>query len=304
MTQASLSKRGVFTAKVRKNVAAGTGFYRLSLDLDVTGSAAFSQVCPGQFAELDLCKVSLPASENIPDDLIDVTVRQIILRRPFSFCDVNITEESDASGVCIDILYCVIGPGTLRMTTLSEGDLISVIGPLGNGFSVPDGKQYALLVAGGMGVPPLLHLAKVLSEEHPDINVIAIIGAKTVKELPISQDDFARYTQIQLMATDDGSAGLKGFVTVHLDEWLGKHRDLIGQTVIYSCGPEPMLAEAARLAGEYDVDCQVSLERLMACGIGICQSCAVETLSIDKTETVYKLCCKDGPVFNSRDVVF
>ncbi|GAG95564.1 unnamed protein product, partial [marine sediment metagenome] len=153
---------------------------------------------------------------------------------------------------------------------------------------MPDGKKSVLLVAGGMGAGPLEHLAKVFTADYPDMEVIAFAGAKTVEELPfearldeISQQlgfslgEFARYGIESLVATDDGSAGFAGLVTDCLSEWLGKS-DLAGENmIIYGCGPEQMLAQVAEIAKDKKIDCQVSMERRMACGIGLCQSCAV-----------------------------
>jgi len=312
MKKARLSeKKGVFSAKVRGNVAVKERFYRLGLRLDGKGALAFSQVIPGQFVEVSLCETALPSVENIPDDLLDSSQRQIILRRPFSFCDVEVTSQAD---VRIEILYCVLGPATLRMTTLVEGDRLSIIGPLGHGFSVPDGKKLALLVAGGMGAPPLMHLIGFLHANFPRMRVVAFAGAKSVADLPFSVQssdkngieatEFAGFGAESHIATDDGSAGFRGFVTDCLRQWLKKDGPDAGETIIYSCGPEQMLAETARLADEHNIDCQVSMERMMACGIGVCQSCAVETKVQGRGETVYKLCCKDGPVFDAKEVVF
>jgi dihydroorotate dehydrogenase electron transfer subunit len=304
-------KKGVFSAKVRDNIAVKGRFYRLSLQLAGEGALAFSQVIPGQFVEVSLCETALPPVENIPGDLLDRAQRQIILRRPFSFCDVEVTSQAD---VRIEILYCVLGPATLRMTTLAEGDRISIIGPLGNGFSVPDGKKRALLVAGGMGAPPLQHLAGYLKANFPKMRVVVFAGAKSVADLPFSVQssdkngieatEFAGFGVESHIATDDGSAGFRGFVTDCVRQWLKKHAPDAGETIIYGCGPERMLAEVAKLADEHNIHCQVSMERMMACGIGVCQSCAVETRATSQTETVYKLCCKDGPVFDAKEVVF
>lgn len=296
-------KKKLFTGKVLNNVSIAPAFYRISLCLDSDGTKAFSNVVPGQFAEISLCNTSLPAQENIPEELADTAQRQIILRRPFSFCDVT-PPSDDSEQACIEILYCVVGPATLRMTTLKAGVSVSLIGPLGNGFSIPDGKKNALLVAGGMGAPPLLHLAKILKNDHQDMTITSMIGARTANALPLGAEGFSQYTSTQLLATDDGSAGSGGFVTHHLEEWLRGNKNASADTIIYSCGPEPMLAETARIAAKYNVPCQVSMERLMACGIGLCQSCAVETKTVDKDKTVYKLCCKDGPVFDSGNVIW
>jgi len=210
-----------------------------------------------------------------------------------------------------------VGPATLRMTTLARDDRLSIIGPLGNGFSIPKGKKLALLVAGGMGAPPLQHLAKVLATGHSGVEALAFAGAKTIMDLPFelsSQQisagaglwlgEFAQYSIKSIIATEDGSAGYAGLITECLSQWLDKNTVSASQTIIYTCGPEAMMAEVAKIAQAHNIDCQVSLERMMACGIGLCQSCAVECRQESSDETVYKLCCKDGPVFDSRDIVW
>ena len=298
---------------IRGNRQISKRFYRLKLELVGASAQAFAEAEPGQFAQLDLANAALPPLENIPEDLADVSRRKILLRRPFSFCD--ITTEKDKT--VIGILYAVIGPATLRMTTLKPGDSLSVIGPLGNGFGIPKDKKKALLIIGGMGAGPLQHLAKVLSDNHTDVEPIVFAGAKTAGQLPfekpldqISQGlgfslaEFARYGVESLVATDDGSAGFGGFVTDCLSDWLSRHKLVAEDTIIFSCGPEVMLAKVAEIADQYNIDCQVSMERMMACGISLCQGCAVKCKVENSDETVYKMCCKDGPIFDSREVVF
>ena len=299
-----------FFADVKSNIAIGPAFYRLTLSLDTAGIAAFKDSMPGQFAEFKVADIALPPSDRIPEELADKSQRQIILRRPFSFADIRKTESSTE----IDVLYCVLGPGTLRMTTLTSGDKIGVIGPLGNGFTVPKTKTTALLIAGGMGAPPLQHLAIYLKEKHAEIETIAFAGAQTTKDLPfvLEQDkhetaqlsEFSKCDVPSYIATDDGSAGYKGFVTDAAAKYIDENKLDADSTIIYTCGPEPMLAACARLAGKYGIDCQVSTERMMACGIGLCQSCAVETKDDSDGESVYKLCCKNGPIFDSKELVF
>jgi dihydroorotate dehydrogenase electron transfer subunit len=311
--EVSKSNKGMFDAIVFANKQIRGRFYRLGLEFSGDGAAAFAEVRPGQFAELDLSFVALPPIGEIAEDLRDAAGRKILLRRPFSFCDVSSQKEKTR----VDILYCAVGPATLRMTTLSAGNSVSVIGPLGNGFRVPEGKKMALLVSGGMGAGPLIHLAKTVTTDYPEMEVIAFAGAKTKMELPferlldeISQQlgfslaEFAKYGITSIMATDDGSAGYEGLITDCFSKWLGRRSLSIKDTIIYSCGPEEMLAQMARIAKEKGIDCRVSMERMMACGIGVCQSCAVECKIEGSNEMIYKLCCKDGPVFDSREVIF
>jgi len=306
--------RGVFTAAVLSNRQFGEHFYKLKLEFSGVGAKSFATFRPGQFVQIDASTAALPPLDKIPGHLLDASKRNILLRRPFSFADVT----AGVNKTTAELLYRVLGPATLRMTTLSVGHHLNVIGPLGNGFSIPPNKKLALLVIGGMGAPPLQYLAKVLSVEHPDIEVAAFVGAKTARDLPFegkadsiskhlgfSIPDFSKHGIESFIATDDGSAGFHGLVTDCLKKWLSERANLDRDgTIIYACGPDAMLAQVAQIARDRKIDCQVSTEQIMACGIGICQSCAVECIVNGSSETVYKLCCKDGPVFDSREVVF
>ena len=307
------TNKGVFTAAVRSNKRIGHCFYRISLEFSGAGAKAFADFIPGQFAEFDISNTAMPKLENIPLALADALERKILLRRPFSFCDVT----TDGDKTLTELLYCTVGPASLRLTTLTQGDSISVIGPLGNGFSVPKNKTTALLVVGGIGFPPIEHLAKSLKNKHAGTEAIAFVGARSVSGLPFENmpatkskdkgpwiEEFARYGIESLVTTDDGSAGSKGLVTNSLTSYLGKTNFPAKEAIIYACGPEPMLAATAAIAQKYNIDCQVSMERQMGCGIGLCQSCAVECKVPNSKETIYKMCCKDGPVFDGSEVVF
>jgi len=318
------SNRGVFDAVVFANKRIRQRFYRLGLEFSGDGAEAFAKARPGQFAEIDLSGVKLPPMKEVAEDLQDAAERKVLLRRPFSFCEVSsqFTHRSVNEGgrgkTRVEILYCALGPATLRMTTLSAGNSVSVMGPLGNGFRMPADKKMALLVSGGMGAGPLIHLAKTITAECPKVEVTAFVGAKTKTEMPFEKPldeisrqlgfalhEFARYAVESQLATDDGSIGHKGFVTDCFSQWLGQQRSLSAKdTIIYSCGPEAMLARIAKIAEDKKIDCQVSMERMMACGIGVCQSCAIKCKVEGSNETIYKLCCKDGPVFDGREVVF
>jgi len=342
----SHNPKGPFEATVVFNKPLHQKFYRLGLQFAGPGAGAFAKTRPGQFAQFDLSNVALPATEAIPEDLQDAAARQILLRRPFSFARVAkevIPSTHPVTGhsihpavpktaphgtgkIIVEVVYCVLGPATLRMTTLARGNSINIIGPLGNGFTVPAGKKRALLVAGGMGSPPLEHLAQVLTTEHPTMDAIAFAGAKTKEDLPFEKPldnlsreigfwlkEFGRYSISSFVATDDGSAGFKGFVSTCILDWLSQlSQNSISfnpaEAIIYACGPRSMLASIAKFARDKKIDCQVSMEEMMACGIGLCQSCAVKCVAPvgDKSPdgATYKLCCRDGPVFDAKDVVF
>ena len=305
--------KGIFTAEVLSNQQIRHCYYRLNLQLDPMGSRFFEAAVPGQFLEMDLSPFSLPPEHLIPSKLHDAN-RQVLLRRPFSFSDVIVTPTQDGPCVKLEILYCVLGPATLRMMTVKKGDIVSLIGPLGNGFTIPQTLKQAILVAGGMGSPPLLHLAGFLKRHYPSVQTVCFVGARSCEDLPFTVaignltglvlEEFENLGVPSKVATDDGSAGFRGYVTDCARQWLEQTPPVKDETVIFACGPELMLASTAKLAEKFGLPCQVSMERLMACGIGLCQSCAVETKKEKVAETEYKLCCKDGPVFDSRNVVF
>jgi dihydroorotate dehydrogenase electron transfer subunit len=306
--------KGIFTATVLSNRRIGECFYTMDLEFAGAAAEAFAGFRPGQFLQVDVSTLALPSEDNIPPHLRDACRRNVLLRRPFSLADATVKRDKTAA----ELLYCALGPASVRMTTLDAGDPLSIVGPLGNGFQVPKDKRTALLVVGGMGAPPIRCLAKSLKAEYPDMEVVSFVGAKSATAIPF-EGHFAGVSQgMDLLisafttlgipsgvATDDGSAGYRGFITQRLALWLNKQNDLLPErTIIYACGPEAMLVAVARIADERGIDCQVSMERRMACGIGVCQSCAVECRVEGSGETVYKLCCQDGPVFDARTVVF
>lgn len=307
-------QKAIFTALVSGNKAVGKFFFNLQLQLNSGAAKVFRNALPGQFAQLDLSRLALPAEEQIPDELAERCQRQILLRRPFSFTNI----ECSDSKVILEILYCVLGPATLRMKTLKPADEINLIGPLGNGFKILNDKKLAILVAGGMGAPPLQHLAKELKKQCPQTETVVFAGAKSISELPyldiklekISKEssyslgEFAKHNAKALISTDDGSAGFKGFVTEMLKDWLKDKKTDSSKTIIYACGPEAMMSHVAAISSQFNIPCQVSLERMMACGTGLCQSCAVRCMNKQTKETGYKLCCKDGPVFWADEVVW
>jgi dihydroorotate dehydrogenase electron transfer subunit len=308
------STKGVFTATVLSHRRIGECFYRMDLEFAGAGAKAFAGFQPGQFVQVDVSSLASPPEDQIPRDLRDACRREVLLRRPFSFADVAVARDKTT----VELLYCALGPATIRMTTLRPGDPLNILGPLGKGFSVPEGKRTTLLVVGGMGAPPIRCLARLLRAEHPDMEVIALVGAKSISALPfegkfdkawlksdLSIPAFTKLGIRSIVATDDGSAGYHGLITEPLDHWLNEHRERpTKETIICACGPELMLSAVARIAIQRDVDCQVSMERRMACGIGVCQSCAVQCRVEGSDETTYKLCCQDGPVFDARTVVF
>lgn len=207
-----------------------------------------------------------------------------MLRRPFSV--------HRAYGTRIEILYQVLGAGTQRLALAESGDdTMDVVGPLGHGWDLPNGIAHALLVTGGLGAAPLGMLATQLAERG--VAVVVAMGAPTASRL-VARELFEQVSRAVHVATDDGSDGHPGFVTSVSDRLLGE----MSFDRVYTCGPEAMQRIVAEQAGSAGVPCQVSLERLMACGVGACLSCVVTTRSGSKRA------CVDGPVFDAEEVVW
>lgn len=219
-------------------------------------------ILPGQFAEVRIDKSFTT-----------------YLRRPFSIHDIDVDQNT------ISFLVKQLGEGTSKLGTLNIGELLNIIYPLGNGFSLPTGNK-ALLVGGGCGVAPLLMLAKQLHKNG--ISITTLIGGRSSDDI-LRPEEYKMLGEV-LITTDDGSLGETGMVTGH-----SLFREsLSGYSQVYACGPEPMMKAIATISAEQGIPCQVSLENTMACGIGVCLCCVVETLDGNKCV------CTEGPVFDSH----
>lgn len=207
----------------------------------------------------------------------------ILLRRPFSV--------HRATGTSVEILYQVLGRGTRALASMRRGDVTDAIGPLGHGWELPEDASRILLVAGGLGAAPLGMLAEEAAARG--IAVCVALGAPTASRL-MARGLFERVARRVELATDDGSEGAKGFVTVPCGALLTSDRP----DAVYVCGPEAMARAVAAQCTEASVPCQVSLERLMGCGVGACLSCVVTT------DEGRKRACVDGPVFDASRVAW
>ncbi len=205
-----------------------------------------------------------------------------MLPRPLSICEIDRTDSA------VRMVYRVAGEGTKEFSGKRAGETLRVLGPLGSGFPLRDGK--ALLVGGGIGIPPLLELAR----QYPGDKSI-VLGYNNGDTF--LSDEFGQYGRVYL-ATVDGSAGTKGTV---LDAV--RAHDLPAE-VLFACGPVPMLRALKAYAVEQDIECWISMEERMACGIGACLSCVCDSVETDaRTNVKKKRVCKEGPVFNAREVV-
>ena len=205
-----------------------------------------------------------------------------LLPRPISICELNRAEGS------LRLVYRTVGYGTREFSRLAGGDTLEILGPLGNGFPLTEKK--AMLIGGGIGIPPMLELAKELTGEKE-----IVAGYRDALFL---KDDLEQYGRVTV-ATEDGSAGVHGNV---LDAVREKQ---LSAEVIYACGPSPMLRAVKAYAAENGLECWLSLEEKMACGIGACLACVCQSREVDGHSHVHnKRICKDGPVFAAEEVEF
>lgn len=207
------------------------------------------------------------------------------LRRPISICEI------DKEAGTLRFVFEVRGKGTEIIARTNVGDTLDILGPLGNGFRVPEGKR-VIVVGGGIGVPPLLGIAK-----HSGSSCTAILGFRSYDRI-ILDKEFERYGANVALCTDDGSVGFNGLVTVPLENTLNN----VGADLVCACGPEPMIKAVIAVCDKLNVPCQVSLEQRMGCGVGACVVCSCMT--VRNGQEYYARVCKDGPVFDSKEVKF
>ena len=245
------------------------------LDLTVREAVNVGQ----QFVLLRLTSEN-PLPEMLPGQFVEVRVDEtpsVLLRRPISIHYFD--EESNELGLLVQL----VGDGTRWMATLKAGDLLNVVLPLGNGFTLPADKAVRpLLVGGGVGVAPLLYLGMKLREMG--ITPTFLLGSRTENEL-MQLAEFEKYGPVYV-TTENGAVGEQGYVTQHSV----LTREQFGQ--VYTCGPKPMMVAVARWAKSAGVPCEVSLENKMACGVGACLCC------VEDTKEGNVCVCKEGPVFS------
>jgi dihydroorotate dehydrogenase electron transfer subunit len=241
--------------KVIENKRINNDFHVIGL----SGNNKLPEIKPGQFVQVRV--------DNSPGTF---------LRRPISIHDVDYNRNT------IRLLVQIAGKGTETIAKLRTSDLLNIVYPLGNSFTVPDENEKILLVGGGCGIAPLLYLGKYLKSNgySPDI----LLGFRNIERI-IEYEDYTRVGKV-FLTTEDGSEGEKGYVTSH--SVLTKEK----YDRIYCCGPDSMMKAIAGYCRKNKIVCEVSLENLMACGLGVCLCCIVDTVKGN-------LCsCIDGPVFN------
>ena len=279
---------------------------------------------PGQFIQLlcrpicdqaDLLEVDFSADRPPKFTQPELIDHEPLLRRPLSLAGQDTGPDGRDR---LFVIYRAIGTGTTWLGGVRPGQTLSVLGPLGNGFEIDPDVPMAVLVGGGVGIPPMIYLASALAAAGKEVVVFS--GVQTAELLPLTLVDgqevssagvptacveqFAASGALSVIATDDGSLGVKGFITDALADWLAD-RDLTGKdVVVYSCGPEAMMKSAGDVCQGRSIRCQLAMERHMACGMGTCQSCVVKIRDASEAGWSFKLCCSDGPVFDSHDIIW
>jgi dihydroorotate dehydrogenase electron transfer subunit len=320
-TTNSRSPRGQFTATVVANQPLCREHFRLILSL-----AQFPPTAPGHFIQIACDDIqandaSQPDIDWQPGTNIHLQNRELlesraVLRRPFS-----LAARRDISGhVELDIIHRVVGLGTHWLENLQVAQSVEILGPLGNTFQLPPPDTTALLIGGGVGIPPMLYLAAALTQHK----AIAFAGALTRDLLPLkiisnaandaqplpSIAEFAKHNIPSVISTDDGSYGFRGYITQALETFLDREK-FQKPPILYTCGPEPMMKRVADIAQRRGLPCQVAVERAMACGMGTCQSCCIRVKKKDPAKPplpgqdwCYRLACTDGPIFQAADLLW
>jgi dihydroorotate dehydrogenase electron transfer subunit len=240
--------------------------------LVVRAPAVAPLIQPGQFAHVRI----LP-------------MKEALLRRPFSIFQV----QDDT----FSILYKAVGKGTEILSRMQPGEVLSVIAPLGHGFTVPQpGGETPLLVAGGYGMAAM-HL---LAQRSPQKGIVFVGGRRRVDIL--CEKEFAALGWDVRVTTEDGSHGEKGLVTQPLLAEIRNPQSAIRNPKLFACGPTPMLKAVGRIAEEFDVPAELSMDEHMCCGVGVCLTCVIKVKSGDSWE--YQRTCTEGPVFDSKRIVW
>ena len=261
------------TACVVENRPVSRRVYRLDLAIGVSDPV---RIQPGQFFMIQTSPGFDP-----------------LLRRPFSVFQFGPVGKNGESR--LSILYQVVGRGTELMTAWNSGEPVPLVGPLGTGFTVPKNVRHVLMLAGGIGIAPLFGLAELILREIEGVDVRICVGGKSTEDVLMTHELRALGADVEV-TTEDGSMGMKGLVTDWFED-KASHLAPMGNTIVYACGPQPMLAVVGTLTHRLDLPCQVSIEARMACGVGSCLGCAVRT-----REKGYQLVCTTGPVFDVMDI--
>ncbi len=297
--QKELPRRGEFVGRVISHSDFGTRSKCISVELTGTAARVFARTKAGQFVQFS-CRNLDETRSPVP-----------LLRRPFSIGGIRSDGPEGDERLSFDVIYQLLGPGTRWLEQRRPNETINLLGPLGNGFSLPQQRQTrVILIGGGVGLPPMFFLANQLFRSgYKEITAFAGIQTAAHFEPEIITRKFDECECPCEISTDDGSYGFHGNAVEALEGFLGKNPDW-QPAQLYACGPGVMLKAVAALAQRRGMSCQVCMEAYMSCGIGICQSCAVRVRDKNSAEQAaddkpqYKLVCTNGPVFDSREIMW
>ena len=253
-----------FQSEILQNRSLGDEFFELTMRWDPS-----HQPLPGQFLTIRVSDLPFP-----------------LLRRPFAF------SRSDAGGQSISIIVKIRGIATDILSRKRAGETLDIIGPLGNSFKDPDPGRRPILVAGGIGLGPMLFYGSRLRQKG--IAATFVFGSRTTDSIP----DCEELDSLQaVLCTDDGSTGFHGTTADYLESLLENRS---GSFELYCCGPLPMLRTISLLASSKKIPCWVSMEQIMGCSMGACMGCVIKT----RGEPGFARVCTDGPIFDSRELVW
>ena len=230
------------------------------------------------------------AQTALPGQFVNLRIKnreEFLLRRPFSIAR-TLPEQS-----CVEVVYRIVGKGTAAMKDLRPGETVDLLGPLGKSFSLPERPVTCLLIGGGVGIAPLWSLANRLSQNRNKI--IALLGFRSSHFL-FGIDRFQNHGAETIVTTDDGSCGLKGFVSDHLENALKRQIERV-----YICGPSLMLKAVIPMIRRAGIQGEVSVEERMGCGFGVCLSCVVNVRRDGVIER--QRACTEGPVFDLEEII-
>ena len=249
-----------------------------------------------------LMKIKMPAEFDEPMPGQFVMIRIAGLNDPFLSRPISIYSFTKGkSSRSIELLYRVIGKGTQILAGLIKGSQVEISGPLGGSYTIDPSKKNVVFIAGGIGVAPLSLLAHYLCKTacHKSDAMTFYLGAQNAESL-VGLEQLRKYCCNIIVCTDDGTQGEKALVTTAFQKDINKYSQ--EDTVIYACGPKPMIRSLSGMLNEKYL-CQVSLEERMACGVGACVGCVV-AIKNEQGEKAYKRVCADGPVFELKDVIW
>jgi dihydroorotate dehydrogenase electron transfer subunit len=216
-----------------------------------------------------------------------------LLRRPFSIA--RMLSSTNKKSKRIEVLYSVLQIGTKLLSLKRKGDFLYVLGPLGHSFPLPEKNEETIIVSGGIGIAPLIFLFESLD---PQIKLSIFLGAKTKREI-VHRDVFKRKNLNLQIATEDGTLGTKGYVTAILSRYLEAHRTT--RSILYACGPRAMLKALDGICDQWGLRGYFSWEEKMACGIGICLTCACPVKTANEGTNMVR-CCTEGPIFETSKI--